>query len=99
MGQFTMSWQQRRFYGRREFGAYPRISFAPTPDATVTAYVREALEAPKPCRARPFVCPRTGKRYVFPENYATHAKMLAHVLAQEKPDFFKESQPKLTSQR
>jgi len=77
-----MSWQQRRFHGRHEFGRFPRISTDdPQPPADLKAYVAWALDKPGALAVRRphtndghLVCPNTGLAFAHYGAYRGHVK-------------------------
>lgn len=87
-----MSWRQRRQYGTQEFREFPLISFSPLPTHNVKSYTTKAWREGQDLGTRIhypqriFECPKTGKRYIFWDNFLAHTKSLSPLFG-PKVDF------------
>ena len=82
-----MSRQQRKALGTQEFRSFPFVDVEPLPDINVSSYVNCALKAKNlgsrlanPWPSKPFQCRKTGKSYMFWDNYLAHVKKLSPLI-------------------
>lgn len=78
-----MSHRQRRQYGTQEFRRFPLIDFQPLPAHNVRSYTTQAWKEGQSLGTRVhypqkiFECPKTGKQYIFWDNFLEHTKKLS----------------------